>query len=210
MRRARGRLISGLAVVAVVMASPAPHAGAAARPLARELLTVADLHRLYAGSGGSRWATFGSAVTPAHDCTYRYMEPAGVTQTASASTIDIYNHDVPIFQEKLATYSNASTAYRGVVATFVRCLGRTTVGQPKFPVEHVSQLSTPRFGDQSAGFTLGFTVDAQTFVSQLLIVRKGRVVAAIEIEKHSALFVYTARDDDQLRFLAGRAVAKIS
>jgi hypothetical protein len=199
-----------VAVVVLAVAASAPLAGAAARPLSQQLLSVADLHRLYLGAGGSKWATFGSVVTPARDCTYRYMEPVGVRQTASASTIDIYNHDVPIFQEKAATYSNSSKAYRGIVATLVRCLGRTTVGQPTFPVEHVSRLSAPHFGDESVGFTLGFTVAAQTFVSQLLIVRKGSIVAAIEVEKPSALFVYTQRNDHQLLFLAGKAVAKLS
>jgi hypothetical protein len=205
-----GRLVRVACVVVIVAAAVALIAHRSTKTLSQQLVSVADLHGYYGGAEGSKWTNYPNAVTPAHDCTYRFMEPATVTQMASAKTVDIFNHDLPLYQEKIATYSSATKAFEGVVAILTRCLGRTTQGQPLVPVEHVGRLTLPHYGDASAGFTLGFTVAAKTYVIQLLIVRKGSEVAAIEVEQLSAPGDYSAHNVRQLTFLAVRAVAKLS
>ena len=186
--------VAVVVVALVVAVSPS-------RSLSSRLLT---LRQMPAG-----WVVYTKAVSPAHDCTYKYMEPHGVTQTGSAKVIYDDAGRFPIVEEKIATYTDAAVAFRAIVNGLSACVGVTSVGAPVVPVEHVAPFTFIPVGDQSAAFTLGFTQTGETVVNQLLIVRRGSFVAALVVDNVSTSTTYAPGDTSLLRRLATRVVAQM-
>ncbi len=54
-------------------------------------------------------------------CLHDLLEPSGVTQTHVAEVYFVHTSDVPFVDEKIATYSNAKTAFKKIAATIAGC-----------------------------------------------------------------------------------------
>jgi hypothetical protein len=67
------------------------------------------------------WSVVNSSGSGGVGCLANTLEPKGIKQTANASVEFEDNGDVPLVNEKLATYTNAKTGYRKVVANLVAC-----------------------------------------------------------------------------------------
>jgi hypothetical protein len=113
-------------------------------------------------------------------CLANVLEPKGIKQTAKASVEFVDNGSFPAVVERLATFTNAKTAYKKIDANLTACkhLSGTTGGQ-KFSGT-VGQMSFPHYGNESAAFWANFTIQGAKYGEDLLIVRKGNIVMGID------------------------------
>jgi hypothetical protein len=111
----------------------------------------------------------------------RYMEPKGVTQTAK--TVVYFQssaaNGLPTLNEKLATYSNTSSAYKKIVTTLTSCKSFSGKYQGHKMVGTVGQMSFGTYGTSSEAFAVDFTYAGTAAYEDSLIVRKGNVVMSI-------------------------------
>lgn len=132
------------------------------------------------GQMPTEWAIASSSGGSGLGCLANLLEPKGVKQTGSASVDFEDNGNVPQLEENLATFANAKTGYRTIVAALARC--RHVAGKLSGHKETgtVGQESFPHYGDASEAFAVSFTVEGTTFGEDLVVVRKGNIVMGID------------------------------
>ena len=82
--------------------------------------------------------------------------------------------------EKLATYSNTSSAYKKIVTTITNCKSFSGKYQGLKMVGTVGQMSFRTYGTSSAAFAVDFTYAGTAVYEDSLIIRKGNVVMSID------------------------------
>jgi hypothetical protein len=150
-------------------------ASASTPKLSSELLSV--------GQMPTGWSLDNSSSSGGVGCyNSRIMEPKGVTQTAKTE-VQFQSSGatgLPSIDEKLATYSNATSAYKKIVTTITNCNSFNGKYQGSKMVGTVGQMSFGTYGTSSAAFAVDFTVAGAAVYEDSLIVRKGNVVMSID------------------------------
>jgi ABC-type sugar transport system substrate-binding protein len=167
--RSRRRVFAAL--IGVIMAGAALGIYASiSQPLSSHLLSVDQVP-----AGWSVYAETGNGP----GCLGTAIKPTGISRTASAAIGFEYNGDIPALVERLATYSDATTAYRKIASALTACKvlsglsGQTSPGT-------VGRMNLPHFGDVSEAFRANFVVGEVQLGEDLLIVRKGNTIMAID------------------------------
>jgi hypothetical protein len=112
-------------------------------------------------------------------CVHGLLEPKGVTQTRSASVYFLgSDNELPRFDEKIATYSNAKSAYRKIIAHINACHILTGLFDGLQISGSVGPMSSARYGNASAAYAMTVSDSRGTLHYDYLIVRKGSVIGA--------------------------------
>ena len=167
------RTIGVAAAVALSMGMMSS-ASASTPKLSSELLSV--------GQMPTGWSVDNSSSSGGVGCyNSRFMEPKGVTQTAKTAVYFQSNaaNGLPVVNEKLATYSNTSSAYKKIVTTLTSCKSFSGIYQGHKLVGTVGQMSFGTYGTSSEAFAVDFTYAGTTSYEDSLIVLKGNVVMSI-------------------------------
>jgi hypothetical protein len=126
------------------------------------------------------WSIDNSSSGGGVGCLANILEPKGIKQTSYASIDLDDNGNTPVVEERLATYSNATTAYKKIVATLSACKHVSGTSGGVKGTGTVGQMSFPHYGTTSAAFAVSLLIQGTTLGADLLIVRKGNVVMGIE------------------------------
>ncbi len=170
MKRAVVFFVSFVAIALLPM-GVAPRANASPPNLSAMLLTI---HQMPTG-----WNVYDSSVGNG-GCLGNVLEPKGIKQTAEAGVSYQRGGTVPDVNEAIATFTNASTAYKKIVADLVGCKHfSATTGELKV-TGTAGHMSFPPYGNASEAFAVRFTISGLTFHEDLLIIRKGSIVLAID------------------------------
>jgi hypothetical protein len=148
-------------------------ASASTPKLSSELLSVGQMPTGWSVDNSS---SSGSGV----GCLANILEPKGIKQISHAGVALDDNGNTPLVTEKLSTYSNATTAYKKIVATLSACKRVSGTSGGAKTTGTVGQMSFPHYGNASAAFSLSLVIQGTTVGDDLLIVRKGNVVMGIQ------------------------------
>ena len=123
------------------------------------------------------WSVYPSSKGGGTGCVSDILEPKAIKQTASAGIDFQGNSGLPSVDEKLATFTNAKSAYRAIVAKLAACkqFNGTSAGQ-KITDSSIGQMSFPSYGNASEAFATHFKVEGSYVGQDLVIVRKRGVV----------------------------------
>jgi hypothetical protein len=171
MRRYLGALVAIAMAGAVVLPTTTSDASTISQTkLTSELLLTSQMP-----AGWTSSATTDDGIGCLHDL----LEPSGVTQTHSAQTYFLGTVDeLPKFDEKIATYSNAKTAYKKIIAHINACHTLSGVVNGVAVTGSVGPISFAHFGNASATYAMSLTDVRGTLPYDYLIVRKDKIVAA--------------------------------
>jgi hypothetical protein len=168
----RAFLAIGAVVSATILLLPLTVAGATVSQakLSGELLTKSQMP-----AGWTQSVSTSEGVGCVHDL----LEPKGVTQTRSAQAYFLGTVDeLPRFDEKIATYSNAKSAYKKIIATINACHDLTGLFDGLEISGSVAPMSFKHFGNASATYAMTVSDSRGTLHYDYLIVRKGSVLGA--------------------------------
>ena len=109
----------------------------------------------------------------------RPFEPSGFKQTRTAQAYFLGDVDhLPLFDEKIATYSNTKNAYKTIIAHINACHTLRGTFDGLAVSGSVGPASFRRVGDASAAYAMTVTDARGTLHYYYLITRKGNVLAA--------------------------------
>jgi hypothetical protein len=163
----------GVAIAVALLMGIMTNVASAAQPkLSSELLSVSQMP--------IGWSVDNSSSGGGVGCLANILEPKGIKQTSYASIDLDDNGNTPVVEERLATYSNATTAYKKIVATLSACKHVSGTSGGVKGTGTVGQMSFPHYGTTSAAFAVSLLIQGTTLGADLLIVRKGNVVMGIE------------------------------
>ena len=164
-------VLVGFVAIALLPMGVAPRASASPPNLSAMLLTI---HQMPTG-----WNVSGESVGNG-GFLGNVLQPKGIRRTAEAGVSYQRGGSAPDVNEALATFTNASTAYKKIVANLVasKHFSATTLGV-KYTVT-AGHMSFPTYGNASEAFAVRFAWLGTTFHEDLLIVRKGSIVLAID------------------------------
>jgi hypothetical protein len=112
-------------------------------------------------------------------CVHDLLEPKGVAQTRTAQAYFLGTVDeLPRFDEKIATYSNAKNAYKKIIATINGCHTLTGLFDGLAITGSVAPMSFTHLGNASATYAMTVSDSRGTLHYDYLIVRKGSVIGA--------------------------------
>jgi hypothetical protein len=125
------------------------------------------------------WAVYNGPNTGL-GCLANILEPKSIKLTAKASVEFDGNGSLPVVIERLATFTNAKTGYKKIVANLTACkrLSVTTGGQKVSGT--VGQMSFPHYGNASEACEASLTLQGMAYGEDFLIVRKGSITMDIE------------------------------
>jgi hypothetical protein len=125
------------------------------------------------------WSVDNSSGGSGVGCLATILEPKGIKQIARAGISLDDSGNIPSITEELATFSNAGTAYRKIVATLDGCKHVSGTSGGVKETGTVGAMSFPHYGNASAAFSVSLLVQGTTVGVDLLIARKGNVVMGI-------------------------------
>jgi hypothetical protein len=125
------------------------------------------------------WAVDNSSGGGGVGCLKNLMEPNGIKQTAKATVNFEDNENVPEVSEALATYTNAKTRFRKIVANLTACKHINGEIEGKKATGTVGLMSFPRYGNASEAFAASITTQGMTFGEDIVIVREGSIVMGL-------------------------------
>jgi hypothetical protein len=164
-----------VSIVAIVTATVALPLASSASTISQTKLTSELLVKSQMPAGWTASFTTSEGVGCVHDL----LEPKGVTQTRSAQAYFLGTVDnLPRFDEKIATYSNAKSAYRKIIATISACHTLTGTVDGLAITGSVGPMSFAHFGNASASYAMTVSDARGTLHYDYLIVRKGSVLGA--------------------------------
>ena len=166
-----GRDWRGLIVAAPTLASPSSVASSiSGSKLTSELLTSAQMP--------AGW-TMSSTTDEGLGCLHELLEPPGVTQTHAAQVYFLGTVDeLPRFDEKIAAYSSAKTAYKKIIARINACHTTDGLVDGVMVTGTVAPMAFSHFGNASSTYAMTDTDVRGTLHYDYTIVRKGAVIAA--------------------------------
>jgi hypothetical protein len=169
--------ISHVVIVTVVGALlllfglPETPAVATSAKLSARLLTISQMP--------IGWSVVPSSGGGGIGCLKTVLEPKGVKQTATAQS-DFQNSGGSLeVLEKLATFYDATTAYKKIVTTLKGCKAVSGTSSGKKVTGTVGAMSFPNYGSASAAFTVTFTIQGSAAFEDFLVVREGSVVMGL-------------------------------
>jgi len=165
-------IVIALVVPAGLLGTAATAASASPPKLSAMLLSI--------GQMPIGWSVVSSAGGGGAGCLANVLEPKEIKQTAKASVSFEDNGNVPAVDEGLATFTNAKTGYKQIVANLMACKHFSGKSGGEKVTGTVGQMSFPHYGDASAAFAVSFTAQGTEFGEDLLIVRVGSVVMGID------------------------------
>jgi hypothetical protein len=124
-------------------------------------------------------------------------------QTSHATVNFVYNGTLPLVSEKLGTYSNATKAFRSIVATLADCKRVSGVSGKQKVTGTVAKMKAPSYGDTSAAFAVKLDIQGTSISNDIVIVRKGKIVMGVEEANSGTVNV------SQLHRLVIKALAKV-
>ncbi|MGC2486807.1 MAG: hypothetical protein WA359_11260 [Acidimicrobiales bacterium] len=169
-----GRLVIRLTAIAtsalLVSATFALSASASTTTLTKQVLRLSQM--------GSGWLAESNGNTGV-GCLHDLLEPSGVTQTQVAEVYFVHTSDVPFLDEKIATYSNAKTAFKKIAATIAACPNPSGPYKGYTSNGTVTKFSLPTEGNQSVAYQMVFKTGDVTIYYDYLIARKKNVIVAV-------------------------------
>jgi hypothetical protein len=112
-------------------------------------------------------------------CVHGLLEPKGVKQTRSASVYFIGNvNELPRFDEKIATYSDAKSAYKEIIAHINACHILTGLFDGLQISGSVGPMSFAHYASASAAYVMTISDARGTLHYDYVIVRKGTFLGA--------------------------------
>jgi hypothetical protein len=167
-----------------------------ASKLSSELLTVAQMP--------AGW-TSSSTTDEGLGCLHDLLEPTGVKQTHSFQAYFLGSVDqLPRFDEKIATYANAKTAYKKIIAKINSCHITDGFVNGVKVTGTVAPMSFTHFGNASSTYAMTDSDVRGTLHYDYTIVRKGNVVAAFLEGSFPSVIA------SEFQALVGKGVAKLS
>jgi hypothetical protein len=113
-------------------------------------------------------------------CLHNLLEPKGIKQTSVAETYYLHSGGVPFLDEKLATYSNAKTAFKKIASTIAACHSPSGLFKGYQTTGTVTPLSYAKVGSQSVAYQMVFKTSTNvTIYYDYLIARKNKVIVAV-------------------------------
>jgi hypothetical protein len=165
------RTIGVAAAVALSMGIVSSVASASTSKLSSELLSV--------GQMPTGWSVDNSPSGSGIGCLKNILESEGIKPTSYAKVAFDDNGNTPLLQEAVATYSNAKTAYKKIVARLSVCKRVSGTSGGTKGTGTVGQMSFPHYGNASAAFSISLMTQGPTIGEHVLIVRKGNVIMGI-------------------------------
>ena len=173
-----------------------PSIASAAQPkLSNELLSV--------GQMPVGWSVDNSTSGTGPGCLAAIMEPRGIKQIASANVTLVASGGIPLIEEKLATFSNAATAFKKITGALDGCKRVSGLSGGVKATGTVGMMSFPHYGTASAAYSATLQVQGTTIDADFLLVREGNVVMGIQEANLSPVNV------SQFRGFVGKALAKL-
>ena len=138
-------------------------------------------------------------------CLRNLLEPKGVKQTRSAEVLFLAKGDLPIVDEKLATYSNTAKAYSKIITAINAC----KVVNGLSPSGHrvtgtVTRVVWTHYGTASSAYVMTLASLGVTLHYDYLIVRKNQTI--VGILEANAFSVSTS----QFRGFVVKSLARVS
>lgn len=185
-----------LMLVALACFGAAP-ATAGAPNLSRMLLTVRDMP--------TGWSVDNSPSGSSDVGCLSHLTPIGVKKTASAKVAFTLNGQFQELTEGLVTYASpAGKVFEKAVSTLDGCKTLSGTSDGHKVTGSVGAMSFPRVGDQSAAWSVTLELEGFTAGVDVLIVRKGPVLAVLAAES------FGSPDIAQFQRFVRKALAKIS
>jgi hypothetical protein len=167
-----------------------------ASELSSELLTI--------GQMPTGW-TSSSTTDEGLGCLHDLLEPAGVKQTHSSQAYFLGTVDqLPRFDEKIATYANAKTAYKKIIARINSCHTTDGLVNGVMVTGTVAPMSFTHFGNASSTYAMIDRDVRGTLHYDYTIVRKGNIVAAFLEGSYPSVVA------SEFQSLVSKGVAKLS
>jgi len=162
----------GVAVAVALSMGIMTSTSASTPKLSSELLSVSQMP--------IGWSVYHQPASSGTGCLANILEPKGIKPTSKAQVAFKDNGHSSLLDEAVATYSNATTTYKKIVATLSACkrVSRTSGGIKATGT--VGQMSFPHYGNASAAFSVSIVAQGTAIGDDLLIVRKGNVIMGIE------------------------------
>ncbi|HTT58421.1 MAG TPA: hypothetical protein VMF33_00065 [Acidimicrobiales bacterium] len=170
MRRPVMRRLGVVTSALMVSATLTMSASASTSSLANQVLSLSQV--------GSGWFAETNSNTGV-GCLHDLLEPSGVTQTHVAEVYFVHTGDVPFLDEKIATYSNAKTAFKDIAATIAACPNPSGPYKGYTSTGTVTKFSFPRQGNQSVAYQMIFKTGDITIFYDYVIARKNKVIVAV-------------------------------
>jgi hypothetical protein len=170
-----GIVVPLVALLALVAMASTSGAGSPKSELANKAMLLS------VGQPPTGWSVSTSPTDSSVGCFGAFMEPKSMKRTSVAKVGFVDNGNLPELAEEIATYSKTSSAaFLAATASLTACpkFSGTTGGEKVKGT--VGQMSFPSFGNQSEAFTVTLSIGGETAVQDLLIVRKGTYLIAIE------------------------------
>jgi hypothetical protein len=158
----------GVAAAVALSMGMMTSASASIPKLPGELLSV--------GQMPTGWSVDNSSSGSGPGCLANIVEPKGIKQTSNATVFFAGIGNIPVIEETLATFTNATTAYKKIVATLNGCKHIVVTSGARKGTYTVGQMSFPHYGNASAAFAVSIVTQVATIGEDFLIVRKGNVV----------------------------------
>jgi hypothetical protein len=166
-----GLTVAVVAASAIMLAPSASYAGSISESkLSSELLTASQMPFGWTSS---------STTDQGLGCLHDLLEPYGIKQTHTSQAYFLGTVDhLPRFDEKIATYANAKTAYKKIIATINSCHTTDGVVNGVKVTGTVAPMTFTHFGDASSTYAMVDSDVRGTLHYDYTIVRKGSVVGA--------------------------------
>ena len=157
-----------VAVAAALSMGMMTSASASTPKLSSELLSV--------GQMPVGWSVDNSSSGSGPGCLANIVEPQGIKQTSNATVFFAGIGNIPVIEETLATFTNATTAYKKIVATLNGCKHIVVTSGARKGTYTVGQMSFPHYGNASGAFAVSIVTPGPTIGEDFFIARKGNVV----------------------------------
>jgi len=188
-------LAAALIVSVGVLGPSATAANASLPKLSARLLSI--------GQMPTGWSVDNSTGGSGVGCLAHVLEPKGIKQTAKAGVYFEDNGNVPEVSEALATFTNATAAFKKMDANLTACKHLSGKSDGQKVTGTLGQMSFPHYGNASAAFAASFTTQGMTLAEDQLIVRKGTIVMGIREGNLNSVNV------SQFQGFVKKAVAKV-
>ena len=191
----------GVTAILLAMSLVTASASSASTPSQAKLNSqLLSIHQMPAG-----WFVGNASTANGAGCLKNLLEPKGVKQTRSAEVLFLAKGDLPIVDEKLATYSNPSAAYSKIITAINAC----KVVNGLSPSGHhvtgsVTRVVWTHYGTASSAYVMTLASLGITLHYDYLIVRKNQTI--VGILEANTFSVSTS----QFRGFVVKALAKVS
>ena len=158
----------GVAAAVALSMGMMTSASASTPKLLSELLSISQMP--------TGWSVDNTSSGSGPGCLANIVQPKGIKQTSNATVFFAGIGNIPVIEETLATFTNATTAYKKIVATLNGCKHIVVTSGARKGTWAVGQMSFPHYGNASAAFAVSFVTPGPTISEDFFIVRKGNVV----------------------------------